>query len=414
MKRRRNPLLGYFRRRLRRRLFAWFGLAIVVAGMLTAGLAWLGWRKAPLNEAAVEQFATHRFEAVWDDDAQRAALAQTLASDLAVGVRTFDATDGPLETYGPACDHPYRLDLRARGRVELCGGDAWDVDGFSWVPLVVGGLALWFASGVIAFRLTRPLAQLVRVTKAIGEGDLDARMRGRVRGLELRAIADAVNDMADRIQAMLSAERALLASVSHEIRTPLGHLRVLLDTARSQDADPRLLDELDSEVEAIDQLVGQLLAESRLDADRIERRPLNAVELTVRALERANVDPTVLEADGESVPVQADATLLLQALANVLRNADEHGGGVTNVNVARDGDDVCIHVDDAGPGFDDLERAFESGYQGADGKGALGLGLALVRRVAEAHGGAARAHNLDPGARVTLRLPSAGTTDRRP
>ena len=410
MRRRRNPLLGYFRRRLRRRLFAWFGVAIVIAGMLTGGLAWLGWHKAPINEAALEQFATHRFEAVWDDDAQRAALAQTLASDLAVGVRTFDAMGSELEAYGPACDHPYHLDLRARGRVELCGGEAWDVDGFSWVPLIVGGLALWFASGVIAFRLTRPLAQLVRVTKAIGEGDLDARMKGRVRGLELRAIAGAVNDMADRIQAMLAAERALLASVSHEIRTPLGHLRVLLDTARAGDADPQLLDELDKEVEAIDLLVGQLLAGARLESDRVELQTLDAVELTVRALERADVDPTVLEADAESIPVEADATLLLQALANVLRNADEHGGGVTNVRVERSSNHVSMHVDDAGPGFDNLERAFESGYQGADGKGALGLGLALVRRVAKAHGGTAFAHNRLSGARVTLRLPKPGTT----
>lgn len=403
-RRRRNSLMGYFRRRLRRRLFAWFGVAILMTGLLSGAAAWIWTGAGDDHETAIKQFATHRFETVWDDDAARKALAQTLASDLGVGVRVFDASDHELDAYGPACESPYTLPIPERGRVDLCPPDSWRPKRF-WVPFVVGGIVLWMASGAIAFHLTRPLAHLVQVTKALGDGDLNARMTGRVQEGELGAIAIAVNDMAERIQSMLGAERELLASVSHEIRTPLGHLSILLDTARVSNADPALVDELDREVEAIDALVGQLLANSRLDFDRIDRHELDAVALALRALERADVDPTLLEADAETLPVHADATLTLQALANLIRNAREHGGGVTAIRLSRTSNTVAIAIEDDGPGFDDVERAFERGYQGADGKGALGLGLALVRRVAEAHGGSVHAENLTPGARVTLRLP---------
>jgi len=397
--------MGYFRRRLRRRLFGWFGVAILLTGILSGAVTWM-WSGVDDHEASLTQFATHRFESVWDDDAARKDLAQTLASDLGMGVRVRDDQGRSLDEYGPACDHPYDLPIPGRGEVSLCPADSWRPKRL-WLPFVVAGVVLWMASGVIAFHFTRPLAHLVQVTKAIGEGNLDARMTGRMEHGELGAIAEAVNDMASRIQSMVGAERELLASVSHEIRTPLGHLRILLDTARASAVDPALVDELDRETLAIDALVGQLLANSRLDFERIDRRPLDAVELTLRALERADVDPTVLEADAESLPVSADATLVLQALANLLRNAREHGGGVAAIRLTRTASTVAIAIEDRGPGFEDVERAFDRGYQGADGKGALGLGLALVRRVANAHDGRVSAENLDPGARVTLELPAA-------
>lgn len=406
----RNPLLGYFRRRLRRRLFAWFGVAIVLTGVFSGAVAWFWSSGSPGRGGDIATFATHRFEAVWDDPNARSLLAETIATDLPMGVHLEDTRGAVLDTHGPSCDRPYRLEIADRGVVKLCAPYTWHAGPIEWAPLLVGGLALWFASGVIAFRLTRPLAQLVRVTREIGEGNLDARMEGRIRSSELSTIADAVNLMAERIQSMLGAERELLASVSHEIRTPLGHIRVLLDTARDNDPSSPLLDELDREVDAIDTLVGQLLANSRLDFDRIEPRPLDAVALAVRALERADIDPTRLTADAERLSVSADATLVLQALANLLRNAEEHGSGVHELKVHMAGSSVVFSVEDRGPGFDDLDQAFSRGYQGADGKGALGLGLALVRRIAEAHGGSAHAENLPQGARVSLHLPTPPST----
>jgi signal transduction histidine kinase len=144
------------------------------------------------------------------------------------------------------------------------------------------------------------------------------------------------------------------------------------------------------------------------------------VELAIRSLERAGLDPTLLEAEAETMKLRGDAALVLQALANMLRNAVEHGGGVTRLGVHRvpcprpdgaEGQGVAFDVEDAGPGLptEDLERAFESFHRGGPEprRGSLGLGLALVRRIARAHGGDATLHNLRPGARVRLVLPTA-------
>lgn len=289
--------------------------------------------------------------------------------------------------------------------------------GFALLVMVA---LLWIAAGVISWRLTLPLVELERVTRALGAGDLDARARAPRRGpRELSAIAEAVNDMAARITRQLRDQRELLAAVSHEIRTPLGHLRVLLDTARDQGTPPALLAELEREVLEVDALVDQLLASSRLDFGALDRRELDVAVEAARALERLGVDASVLDVESDRCVAAADATLLRSALANLVRNAVEHGGGVTRLAVRRGGAPggatIEVEVDDAGPGFrpDDLPRVFEPFYRGQGGgdkpaRGSLGLGLSLVERVARAHGGAVRAANLPGGgARVTLALPAA-------
>jgi signal transduction histidine kinase len=273
---------------------------------------------------------------------------------------------------------------------------------------------LWVASGTIAWRLTRPLAELARVARRLGDGHLDARMRTDPHARELTAIATAVNDMAARIEKQLRDQRELLAAVSHEIRTPLGHLRVLLDTARERGVPEELLGELEREVLEVDALVDQLLASSRLDFGAIERRELDVAVEAARALERLGVDASVLDVESDACRASADPTLLRSALANLVRNAIDHGGGVTRLAVRRTREAVEVEVDDAGPGFaaDDLPRVFQPFFRGTAGagdkpaRGTLGLGLSLVDRIAQAHGGSARAGNRDGGgARVTLRLP---------
>ncbi len=275
----------------------------------------------------------------------------------------------------------------------------------AWALLVMVAM-LWAASGAIAWRLTMPLVELARVARLLGDGHLDARMTEGHGARELTLIARTVNEMAGRIEKQLRDQRELLAAVSHEIRTPLGHMRVLLDTARERDERPELLDELDREVLEVDALVDQLLASSRLDFGALDTRELDVAVEAARALERHGVDAAVLDVEAEGCTVAADPTLLRSALANLVRNAVEHGGGVTRVAVRRTLEAVEVDVEDAGPGFGDadLARAFEPFFR-KTGSG-LGLGLSLVDRIARAHGGSARAVNREGGgARVTIRLP---------
>jgi len=272
-------------------------------------------------------------------------------------------------------------------------------------------LVLWGASGGIAWRLTLPVMELARVAREIGDGDLGARMHVPPHGPELAMIALTVNEMADRIEKQIRDQRELLAAVSHEIRTPLGHLRVLVDTARGGGLPESVAQELEREVLEVDNLVDQLLASSRLDFGQLERRDLDVALEAARALERLGVDASVLDVESDGCTAWADPTLLRSALAKLVRNAVEHGGGVSKLAVRRRADVVEIEVDDEGPGFtaEDLPKVFAPFHKGRGDSGSLGLGLSLVDRIAKAHGGSARAENREPrGARVTLLLPARG------
>lgn len=271
------------------------------------------------------------------------------------------------------------------------------------VALGFGVLLLWMLTGLVAWRITRPLIELVSVTRDLGEGKLDRRMQldpyRRHRG-EVAILARAVNDMAARIERQIADQRELLAGVSHELRTPLGHLRVLVDTARERGEAPDagLYDELEREIVEIDELVDQLLVHSRLEFDHVERRPIDPVALAVRALERTGVDASVLEVASEREVIAGDPTLLGRALANLIANARTHGRGVAALRV-RDGDavgELCFEVEDRGPGFGpgETDSAFGAFVQGREhAGGSLGLGLALVRRIALAHAGQTWARN---------------------
>jgi signal transduction histidine kinase len=294
---------------------------------------------------------------------------------------------------------------------------------FLVVPLVV----LWAASGKIARRIARPLSGLVDVARDIGAGQVGARARLHWRGIdEIGELSRAINDMAERIERQIADQRELLAGVSHEIRTPLARLRLLVEIARDQGRAALDLDDFEREVIEIDGLVGELLASARLDFSALAVMPIDAGDLARSALARAGVLPeklTVLRAEGSeaaNLGLEGDPTLLGRALANLLRNAELHGAGVERLVVRADESTVAFAVLDRGPGFPPGEerRVFERFYRPQrsevppttsahpESAAGLGLGLALVRRIAEAHGGETMARNRpDGGAEVSLILP---------
>lgn len=285
----------------------------------------------------------------------------------------------------------------ALGRGLLFGADqrAW--------TLIAIVLIASVGSGGIAWYLTRPLLLVVRAARDLGDGKLDQRipLRG---GDEISFLAAALNDMAERIAEKLREQRALLAAVSHELRTPLGHMRILIETARERGQAEAALSQLEREVTELDRLVARLLASSRLEFGQLEGSPVALGELVAEVALSHGVEAEAIEVEGEP-KLRIEPTLVRRAVANLIENAQRHGQGAVAVRVHGSPEQATIEVDDAGPGVAPERRADAFSTFVPSSGGGLGLGLALVQRIALAHGGEAWiADRPGGGARVGFSL----------
>jgi signal transduction histidine kinase len=259
-------------------------------------------------------------------------------------------------------------------------------------------------------RLTRRLEALKRGVDAFGGGRLHERVAEDGKD-EIAALGASFNQAAARIEALLRSHQSLLANASHELRSPLARLKMAVSMLEEAPPAQResLRQEIDANIGELDALVEEVLLASRLDAAvSIERH--DAVELlAVAAEEAARVQAGV---HGNDVKVRGDERLLRRALRNLLENARRYGGAEVEVEVARRGNRVEASVSDRGPGVPEAyrERIFEPFFRlpgHAEREGGVGLGLALVRQIAERHGGSVRCEpRAGGGSCFTLALPA--------
>lgn len=282
-------------------------------------------------------------------------------------------------------------------------------------------LVLAIGSWPTARSIAAPLERLTSAANRLGEGDLSVRAGLRARG-EVGELASAFDEMAERLQRLVRAERELLANVSHELRTPLARIRVALELAAEGDHERarRYLNEIGDDLAELDGLVEEILTAARLDGAGpsrlpVHRAPLALADLLGDAAARFRAAdpgrPLSLELAPALPSVEADAPLLRRLVENLLDNArkySEPGAPVTLA--ARPGDGtVVIEVRDRGIGIEpaDLPRLFTPFFRTdrsrARGTGGVGLGLALAKRIAEAHGGRIEAESR-PGEGTTIRV----------
>ena len=242
--------------------------------------------------------------------------------------------------------------------------------------------------------LTRRLALLRDGVEHFGAGELNRRVD--VGGSdEVAALAASFNQAAERIETLVQSHRRLLANASHELRSPLARMKLaaalLVSTEAAQERE-RLKGEIARNVEELDALVDEVLLASRLDSvPRLDvAEPVDLLALA--AEEGAGFDVAV---EGSGAAVIGDERLLRRALRNLLHNARRYGGAEVSVRVGAGEGRARVAVCDRGPGVPQAlrERIFEPFYRlpgQAEDAGGVGLGLSLVRQIADRHGGSVR------------------------
>jgi signal transduction histidine kinase len=202
----------------------------------------------------------------------------------------------------------------------------------------------------------------------------------------------------------VKAHKLLLANCSHELRTPLARVRLGIERLASG-ADSSVHDEMKRSIAELDALIEEMLLASRLDALKSLERSEEVDLLALVAEEAAYFDVAV---EGQPTLIHGDPTLLRRMVRNLLDNARQHGGGATRVHVSVG---AQLIVEDRGEGIAeaDRERIFEPFYRAAGARQVgcgFGLGLAIVRRIARAHGGDVTYAPLEGvGSRFSVRLP---------
>lgn len=250
-------------------------------------------------------------------------------------------------------------------------------------------------------RLTKRLEGLQNGVERWGQGDLSHRLPEGGRD-EVAFLAQRFNIAAARVQALLVAHKTLLANASHELRSPLTRIRMGLELLR--DASPAARDEIARNIRELDQLIDEILLASRLDASPIDIgtvEPVDMIGLCAEECAQAGAELDVPSGQ-TSLMVQGVPRLLHRVVRNLLDNARRHAAGDVHLSLQLEGGFAVIRVSDRGPGVppDLRERIFEPFYRlpgASERDGGVGLGLALVKSIAQRLGGSVRCEDRTGG-----------------
>jgi signal transduction histidine kinase len=316
-------------------------------------------------------------------------------------------------------------DLMAEHGTDTASSQAMFEDAIGWVVLgtvAIGAVVAIGVAVILGNRLARPLREISQAARAIADGDYGARIP-RQGPEEFVSLADSFNQMAAALEEQERMRREFIANAAHELRTPLTNLQGYLEALRDGviEPDPATFESLWEEAERLVRLsrsldtlaagdAGVASALAEVDLAAIVR---SAVELARPALIAAEL---TIEVDvPEVLPARGDPDQLAQVVGNLLQNAtrDTPPGGMVGLRAERRLDDVLVSVTNTGAGIppDDLSHVFERFYRVEKSRdrarGGAGIGLAIVRQLVEAAGGAVGAESRDGLTRFWFSVPPA-------
>ena len=288
------------------------------------------------------------------------------------------------------------------------------------IPLLAGVISGLICAG-LARHITSPVVELRRGADAIARGTLTARVPASLRNRrdEIGQLGRDFDLMAERLESLVGSHKRLLGDVSHELRSPLSRLLVALGLARKASAAemPELLDRIALEGQRLDNLIGQLLALSRIESgsEAAGTSPIDVTALVLDVVSDADFEARsqarqVVVTSSEDCMVAGSEELLRRAIENVVRNGVRHTaeGTAVEVSIRRERDRALVRIRDHGPGVPESMlpemflpfRRVQTGTQ-VTHNGA-GLGLAIAHRAVSASGGMIDAKNDSGGGLVVV------------
>lgn len=299
--------------------------------------------------------------------------------------------------------------------------------GFGWATLIITGLAV-AGGAVLASRVQRRLDGIANTMDDVSHGRLEARIPLIGNGDDIDAVSAQVNAALDRLSALVDGMREVSANIAHDLKTPLNRLQMILEsaadkTASGEDVSGELTDAR-AESQQINSTFDALLRIAQIEAGA---RKARFVDLDVGPVVETigEVYADVAEDDGKSLStrvipntkwyIHGDRDLLMQMLANLVENALRHcpAGTAIELSVTRGGSHVLVHVRDNGPGIppEEREKVFRRLYRldASRTTPGSGLGLSLVKAVADLHGAAIVLEDRNPGLGVSVSFPAGRT-----
>ena len=381
-----------------------------------------------------------RYVQVWSVEGRSLLRSQFMASDLPLEMDALRAAeDGeitwrttsfegnavrtvyyPLDRFGPAHnEHILQVAAPLGGRNELLVRAALILAG---ITLAVGIVSYW-GSWWLAGRAVRPVHEVIDQAETIGAGSLDRRIDAYANATEYRRLVDVLNTMLARIQASFDVQKQFAADASHELRSPLtamrGEIEVTLRRDRTPAAYRSTLASVLEEIDRLTRITEDLLAIARAEAGFDGYGGRGGEVIDVRQLAETVIERILARHTGRELSVSlhiggpdrasAGVAGLGQVLWNLLENAARYSpdGGELDVSISVSPTGVDVAVADSGPGLGaDPGRVFERFYRadtvrtpGTSG-GSTGLGLSIVKALAERSGGAVSARNRPTGGAV--------------